>query len=116
MIIELTTNVSLSNKVGLYKELLDSEGGSGFSFDDLVADRAGTKLAHIATLDNKHAVHVQGWFASNEIILLPKLEFPKNQLQSNNFERYFGEDKNGEFEAMLERVDSAVDSLEMYNL
>lgn len=116
MIIELTTNVSLSNKVGLYKELLDSEGGSGFSFDDLVADRAGTKFAHIATLDNKHAVHLQAWFASNEIILLPKLEFSKNQLQSNNFERYFGEGKNGEFEAMLERIDSAVDSLEMYNL
>ena len=89
MIIEFTTNVSLSNKVGLYKELLDSEGGSGFSFDDLVADRAGTKLAHVATLDNKHAVHIQAWFASNEIILLPKLDFPNNQLQRNNFKKYF---------------------------
>ncbi|TKB03519.1 hypothetical protein E5672_10805 [Alteromonas portus] len=114
MIIELTTNVSFSNKVGLYKELLDSEGGSGFSFDDLVADRAGTKLAHIATLDNKHAVHIQRRFTSREIILLPKLDFPNNQLQSNNFERYFEGTKNSDLEAITKRIDIAINDLEIY--
>ncbi|WP_232362871.1 hypothetical protein [Alteromonas mediterranea] len=116
MIIELTTNVSLSNKVGLYKELLDSEGGSGFSFDDLVADRAGTKLAHVATLDNKHAVHIQAWFASNEIILLPKLDFPNNQLQRNNFKKYFGGAKNSELDTIIEQIEAAIDNLETYKL
>lgn len=116
MIIEMTTNVSLSNKIGLYKELLDSEGGSGFSFDDLVADRAGTKLAHVATLDNKHAVHMQTLFASNEIILLPKLDFPKNNLKSNNFELYFGGARNSELEAIIKRIDAAIENLEIYKL
>ncbi len=116
MIIEMTTNVSLSNKIGLYKELLDSEGGSGFSFDDLVADRAGTKLAHVATLDNKHAVHMQTLFASNEIILLPKLDFPKNNLKSNNFELYFGGARNSELEAIIKRIEAAIENLEIYKL
>jgi hypothetical protein len=34
-----------SDAVGLLKEQLDSDGGSGFSFGDLLADRAGTRFA-----------------------------------------------------------------------
>jgi hypothetical protein len=39
---------SLSNAVGLYKEVRDSRVGSGFSFDDIAADRAGTRFGELA--------------------------------------------------------------------
>ena len=39
----------LANAIGAYKELDDSRGGSGFSFPDLLADRAGVELAEAAT-------------------------------------------------------------------
>lgn len=39
----------LANAAGLFKELDDSRGGSGFSFDDLLADKAGVRLAELAT-------------------------------------------------------------------
>ena len=39
----------LANAVGLFKELDDSRGGTGFGFDDLLADRAGVRLAELAT-------------------------------------------------------------------
>jgi hypothetical protein len=39
----------LANAIGLFKELDDSRGGTGFSFDDLLADRAGVRLAELAT-------------------------------------------------------------------
>jgi hypothetical protein len=39
----------LANAVGLFKELDDSRDGTGFSFDDLLADRAGVRLAELAT-------------------------------------------------------------------
>jgi hypothetical protein len=39
----------LANAVGLWKELSDArQGGSGFSFNDLAADRAGTRLGELA--------------------------------------------------------------------
>ena len=39
----------LANMIGLYKEISDSIKGSGFSFTDLAADRAGTRLGEKLT-------------------------------------------------------------------
>jgi hypothetical protein len=50
----------LSNEAGLFKEELDADkGGSGFSFADLLADRAGTAFALAATRDEKAARTMQ---------------------------------------------------------
>jgi hypothetical protein len=38
----------LSDAVGLYKELADAREGSGFSFNDLAADRAGSRFGEYA--------------------------------------------------------------------
>ncbi len=38
----------LADAIGLYKEVEDSRGGSGFSFDDIAADRAGTRFGVLA--------------------------------------------------------------------
>jgi hypothetical protein len=43
------SDVAPSDAIGLLKEELDADGGSGFSFADLLADRAGTTLALRAT-------------------------------------------------------------------
>ena len=42
----------LADAVGLWKELTDARrGGSGFSFEDLAADRAGTRFGELAIRD-----------------------------------------------------------------
>ncbi len=51
--------VAPSDAAGLLKEELDADGGSGFSFGDLLADRAGTTLAEAATRDEASAAAVQ---------------------------------------------------------
>jgi uncharacterized protein YfiM (DUF2279 family) len=38
----------LANTIGLDKEVDDARGGSGFSFADLAADRAGTRFGELA--------------------------------------------------------------------
>jgi hypothetical protein len=38
----------LSKAIGVWKELADSRDGSGFSFNDIAADRAGTRLGELA--------------------------------------------------------------------
>ena len=44
-----------SDAIGLFKEELDAGRGSGFSFGDLMADRAGTTFALLATRDDAAA-------------------------------------------------------------
>ena len=48
-----------SDAAGLLKEELDADGGSGFSFGDLLADRAGTTFADVATRDDASARQMQ---------------------------------------------------------
>lgn len=49
-----------SMDVGITKELMDAtDGGSGFSFVDLTADRAGTLFAGVATKDSQSARDLQ---------------------------------------------------------
>jgi hypothetical protein len=52
-----------SDAVGLLKEELDADGGSGFSFGDLLADRAGTTFGDFATRDEDSARTLQGRLA-----------------------------------------------------
>jgi hypothetical protein len=42
---------ALADRMGVFKEVDDSRGGSGFSFADLLADRAGVSLAELALGD-----------------------------------------------------------------
>jgi len=39
----------LADAIGVYKEIDDSRGGSGFSFNDIGADRAGTRFGELAS-------------------------------------------------------------------
>lgn len=48
-----------SDAAGLLKEELDADGGSGFSFADLAADRSGTTFAAVATRDDASARAIQ---------------------------------------------------------
>jgi hypothetical protein len=41
----------LADAIGVYKEISDSKDGSGFSFDDLAADRAGARMGQRAVHD-----------------------------------------------------------------
>lgn len=57
--LKIISDSGLSFTIGEFKELLDSQrGGSGFSFVDLAADRAGIRFAELA-LDEKGALRVQ---------------------------------------------------------
>ncbi|MCF6339034.1 MAG: hypothetical protein L3J84_14000 [Gammaproteobacteria bacterium] len=57
--LKIISDSGLSFAIGEFKELLDSQqGGSGFSFVDLAADRAGIRFAELA-LDDSTASHIQ---------------------------------------------------------
>lgn len=78
--------------IGEFKELLDSnQGGSGFSFDDLAADRAGIRFATTFL----EAKPVQ-WQALLDTMVTDKAIFPNISvlpagLSNAEFERRFGD-------------------------
>jgi uncharacterized protein YfiM (DUF2279 family) len=80
----------LADAIGAYKELDDSRGGSGFSFIDLLADRAGVELAVAAT--GEGAERVQGVMASSELSesdFMPAVtELPEGLMELEFNQRY----------------------------
>ncbi len=49
----------LSDAIGVYKEVSDSRGGSGFSFNDIAADRAGSRFGEMAVTNPSSAKKLQ---------------------------------------------------------
>ena len=64
----LLSTADLTDAIGLFKEEIDSDGGSGFSFADLLADRAGSRFALAATRDPDAARAMQARLAENLVI------------------------------------------------
>lgn len=77
----LLSNESLSDQAGLLKEEIDAgEGGSGFSFADFLADRAGTLFALAATRDAPSARRMQQRLAAGpqiDEIFPPAADLPE---------------------------------------
>ena len=80
----------LADAIGAYKELDDSRGGSGFSFPDLLADRAGVELAEAAI--GGQAGAVQGVMSANgleESDFMPSMhDLPEGIMEIEFMQRY----------------------------
>lgn len=104
--ITATSNEAASNQIGLMKERMDMRpGGSGFSFADLAADRAGTRLAVAATRDETAARAMQdrlaGKFALDD--LFPQAaDLPEGLSEAALKSRYGGVGGPGYKELMAE--------------
>lgn len=82
----------LSDAIGLYKEVDDSRGGSGFSFNDIAADRAGTRLGQLATSNLDSARKLQKFMAntSKESDFMPSVEGLPEFMPEAEFKTRFG--------------------------
>jgi hypothetical protein len=79
----------LADAIGLYKEVADSRGGSGFSFNDLAADRAGTRLGLLA-LRNPLALQARLAQGAREAELLPDVSDLPEFMREADFKRRYG--------------------------
>jgi hypothetical protein len=100
-----------SMAVGIAKEMMDSAGGSGFSFVDLTADRAGSLFTVAATRDEASARAMQARIRNGAVIadFVPNpLDLPEG-LSSHDFQREYGglggEKTNRIVEEILRRLD-----------
>lgn len=100
----------LSKAVGLYKEVADSRSGSGFSFNDLAADRAGTRLGELAV---QQPERLQAALAGmvQETDFMPYAADLPDGLPESEFKRRFGAIGSPSYAAMLGEIDRRVSAL-----
>jgi hypothetical protein len=105
----------LADAVGLYKEVADSRGGSGFSFNDLAADRAGSKFGEYAA-DRANARALQEKLRagiSERDIMPPAADLPES-MHEKEFKRRFGGVDAPEYKNMIGEIERRVAALPLY--
>jgi len=114
--LQLLTEQGLTAAIGELKELLDAgPGGSGFSFADLAADRAGSALARSAS-DPKRARQLQRLLAASadEANFFPSLEGLPEDLRQNEFEIRFGSVDSPSYLQLLQEIDRRLAQLPVH--
>ncbi len=103
----------LSKMVGVYKEVADAKGGSGFSFNDIAADRAGTRLGEMAV---RQPVALQERLARplTDAQLMPRWQDLPEYLSEAEFKRRFGGVGAAPYLEMLAEIDRRLASLEVW--
>jgi hypothetical protein len=108
--LEVFSDAGASFAIGEFKELTDSgRGGSGFSFVDLAADRAGLKFAELA-LSTTGARTVQRHAAAlgNAPFFFPSTTGLREGLSAAQFERRYGSVDSDAYVAMLKDIDARI--------
>lgn len=112
--LKVVSDQGVSLAVGEIKELLDSSttGGSGFSFVDLAADRAGVRFAAAAS-DAQSARRMQEILSSvaDEQLFFPDIEGLPEGIGSQSFERVFGNMESAEYGRLVGAIDSCIERL-----
>ena len=106
-------DTALSDVVGLYKEIEDSRTGSGFSFNDIAADRAGTRFGEKAVASIDLAQQLQQRVASGlrDSDLMPFWSDLPEFMSEVEFKRRFGGIGAPAYQQMMQEIDQRVSIL-----
>jgi len=114
--IAATAGSPLSDAIGVYKEVEDSQGGSGFSFADIAADKAGTAFGQHAIRSTATGRLLQSRVRTGivEADMMPRAaDLPEN-MQEAEFKTRFGAVGAPPYQRMMAEIDRRVASLTLY--
>lgn len=100
----------LADAVGVYKEIADSRGGSGFSFNDIAADRAGTRFGLLAQADPRRLQQRLSAGLVDGDLLPPVDDLPEFMTAAQFQARYGGVDAPA-YRAMMADIEARLDRL-----
>ncbi len=103
-------DTALADAIGLYKEVEDARGGSGFSFDDLAADRAGTRFGDAATT-RAQALQARLQAGVRELDVMPPVSDLPGGMSEPEFRARFGGIGAPGYEEMLREIDRRIAEL-----
>lgn len=105
----------LAYALGELKELDDASGGSGFSFRDLGADKAGTALG-LALVQPESAERVQQRLARvlDERDFMPTVSDLEENMQVKQFAERYGSVDDARYREVVMRIDDRIAALPLY--
>lgn len=103
----------LSKAVGLYKELADARGGSGFSFNDMAANLAGTRFGEAAVSDAQ-ALQARVAAGVDEASFMPATADLPEFLNEAEFKRRYGGVQAPAYRRQLAEIESRVAGLPLF--
>lgn len=115
--LKVVSDKGITYSIGEFKELLDAgRGGSGFSFADLAADRAGSRFAEVVTNREGGANKLQRFLVGemNEHHFFPKISDLPEGLSKMKFERQYINVEAPQYLEMVDKIDSRIDRLPLY--
>ena len=104
----------LADVIGVFKELSDSQGGSGFSFADLLADRAGVVFAEQAT--GPAAARLQRTLAARveESLLMPPIDRLPEGLRELEFRSRYEDLDTETYTLVQQEIEQRIGALALY--
>jgi hypothetical protein len=101
---------------GLYKELNDARGGSGFSFSDLAANRAGELFGSFATGSDASARRLQARVAARlvEDDLVPRMDGLRDNLSEREFADRYGGVGAPAYNSVIDDINRRVAELQLF--
>lgn len=109
----------LGEQLGIDKELGDAaRGGSGFSFIDLAADRAGARFGKLAVASPKQARTLQRRVAQikDYTEIIPNIKGLPEQLDEPAFKARFGNTDSPLYRSMISEIDDRIEALPLYRI
>jgi len=107
---------SLADAAGVYKELSDADGGSGFSFMDLLADRAGIRFGLAATTSVEAARRFQARLAAgvSQTDLLPAMPSLTEGLDLASFRRSYQNLDSPRYRKVMAEIERRLEQSPLY--
>ena len=114
--IAAASGTPIAAAAGVYKELSDARDGSGFSFSDLAADRAGERFGALATQSESSAREVQRRVAVGvrDADVMPGIHGLADNLTAGEFQRRFGGVGAPAYNSVIEDITRRVLALALY--
>lgn len=108
--LQVLGNSAVSMDVGILKEELDADGGSGFSFGDLLADRSGTTFAAQATSLEINAAEFQNLLSVGfkESDYIPDGSDLPEGLTDKDFQIRYGGVQGEGYQKLLDEIDRRI--------
>lgn len=106
----------LGERLGEDKELADAEKGSGFSFIDLTADRAGTRFGQQAISSPKQARELQRLMsqAKDYTSIIPDIQGLPEHMDEPTFRARFDNTDSPLYRSMIAEIDERINALPLY--
>ncbi|MDD1615126.1 MAG: hypothetical protein CG439_200 [Methylococcaceae bacterium NSP1-2] len=113
-----SVNDQVAKVVGEEKELSDAQGGSGFSFVDLAADKAGTRFGEIATSSPENARKLQ--LAMTQIKdytdFMPDPRDLPEKMNEADFKSRYGSINSAAYQELSKKIDARIAAIPLYKM